>query len=61
VRTLRLRRLTFALVVLWSLLALYVVLEHFDVGTTTKVVMSAIAVYVIASDSAIRFLRSLKT
>jgi phosphatidylcholine synthase len=61
VRTLRLRRLTLALVVLWGLLALYALLKHFDVGATTKVVMCGIAAYVIASDSAIRFLRSFKT
>jgi phosphatidylcholine synthase len=60
-RTIRLRRLTLALVVLWSALALYVVIKHFDVGATIKLVMCAIAAYVIASDSAIRFLRSFKT
>jgi phosphatidylcholine synthase len=60
VRTLRLRWLTLALVVLWSVLGLYTLLSDFDVGTTVKIVMCAIAAYVVASDAAIRFLRSLK-
>jgi phosphatidylcholine synthase len=60
VRTLRLRRLTLALVVLWSLLGLYTLLREFDVGAGVKITMCVIAIYVVASDGAIRLLRSFK-
>ena len=60
VRTLRLRRLTLALVILWAVVAIYTLLKDFEVGAFIKVVMCAIAAYIIACDGAIRFLRSLK-
>ncbi len=61
VRTMRLRRLTLALVVLWGVLAFYTLLRDFEVGLAVKTAMCAIAAYVVASDAAIRFLRSLKS
>jgi phosphatidylcholine synthase len=60
VRTVRLRRLTLSLIMLWSILAAYTLLTDFEVGLGVKVAMCAIAAYVVASDAAIRFLRSFK-
>jgi phosphatidylcholine synthase len=61
VRVVRLRRLTLALMSLWGLLAIYVVVRDFDVGVTVTFLLSAIGLYVVASDAAIRLLRSMKT
>lgn len=61
VRVVRLRRLTLSLVVLWGMLALYTVIEDFDIGAPVVVALCAIAAYVVASDAAIRWLRSFKT
>lgn len=61
VRTVRLRGLTLTLIVLWSVLAAYVLLMSFDVAMPVVVVLCAIALYVAACDAAIRLLRSLKS
>ncbi len=61
VRTLRLRWLTLALIALWAVLALHTLLQDFNVGEPVVITLCAIAVYVVASDAAIRFLRSLKS
>lgn len=61
VRTLRLRWLTLTLMALWSALALHALLWDFDVGAPVVTALCAIAAYVVASDAAIRFLRSLKS
>jgi len=60
VRTARLRSLTLTLIVLWSVLAAYVLLQNFDVGTPVVVALCAIALYVVACDAAVRLLRSFK-
>ena len=60
VRTVRLRWLTLTLIVLWSVLAAYALLKDFDVGAPVAVALCGIAIYVVASDAAIRFLRSFK-
>lgn len=60
VRTVRLRWLTLTLIVLWSVLAAYVLLMDFDVAIPVVVVLCAIALYVASCDAAIRLLRSLK-
>src|ERR1700692_4025986 len=60
VRVARLRWLTLTLMALWGVLAIYTLLNDFDVGASVKVVLCAIAAYVVASDWAIRLLRSLK-
>jgi phosphatidylcholine synthase len=60
VRTVRLRWLTLTLIVLWSVLAAYALLKDFDVGAVVAVVLCGIAIYVVACDAAIRFLRSFK-
>jgi phosphatidylcholine synthase len=60
VRTVRLRWLTLALIVLWGVLLIYTLLNDFDVGAGVTATLCLIALYVVASDSAIRLLRSLK-
>jgi phosphatidylcholine synthase len=60
VRTVRLRALTLTLIVLWGVLLIYTLARDFDVGASVTILLCAIAVYVVASDSAIRLLRSLK-
>jgi len=60
VRVARLRWLTLTLMGLWGVIAIYTLLNDFDVGASVKVALCAIAAYVVASDSAIRLLRSLK-
>jgi len=61
VRTIRLRRLTLALVALWAVLAIYTLLKDFSPGVPVTIALCAIAVYVVACDAAIRILRSFKT
>jgi phosphatidylcholine synthase len=61
VRVARLRWLTLTLMVLWGVLAITTLLDDFDVGAPVTVALCAIAAYVVASDAAIRLLRSLKT
>ncbi|MGC2085752.1 MAG: CDP-alcohol phosphatidyltransferase family protein [Bradyrhizobium sp.] len=60
VRVRRLRWLTLSLVGLWSLLAIHALRSDFAVGTATTALFCAIGLYIVASDSAIRLLRSLK-
>lgn len=61
VRTLRLRWLTLALMAIWAVLALHTLLWDFNVGKPVVITLCVIAVYVVASDAAIRFLRSFKS
>jgi phosphatidylcholine synthase len=61
VRVERFRWLTLSLMALWGLLLAYTLLKDFDVGPTVTVALCLIALYVVASDSAIRLLRSFKT
>jgi phosphatidylcholine synthase len=60
VRVKRLRWLTLSLIALWAVLLAYTQLSDFDVGPAIKVALCMIALYVVASDSAIRLLRSFK-
>jgi phosphatidylcholine synthase len=60
VRTVRLRWLTLTLMLLWGALLIYTLLNDFDVGAPVTAALCLIALYVAASDSAIRLLRSLK-
>jgi len=60
VRVKRLRWLTLTLIALWAVLLAYALLLDFDVGPAITVALCVIALYVVASDSAIRLLRSLK-
>jgi phosphatidylcholine synthase len=59
-RVVRLRWLTLILMAVWGVLALYVVTMDFNVEAPVTAALCLIAVYVVASDGAIRFLRSLK-
>lgn len=60
VRVVRLRWLTLALMVIWGVLAIDVLARDFDVGLPVTALLCVIGLYVVASDSAIRLLRSLK-
>src|ERR1700693_3157265 len=60
VRVARLRWLTLTLMALWGVIAIYTLLSDFDVGAPVTIALCAIAGYVVASDAAIRLLRSLK-
>jgi phosphatidylcholine synthase len=60
VRVARLRWLTLTLRALWGVLAITTLLDDFDVGAPVTIALCAIAAYVVASDAAIRLLRSLK-
>jgi phosphatidylcholine synthase len=60
VRVERLRWLTLSLMALWGLLLVYTLLRDFDVGPVVTVALCLIALYAVASDSAIRLLRSFK-
>jgi phosphatidylcholine synthase len=59
-RVMRLRWLTLTLVSLWAALVIYTLANDFEVGTPVVILLCAIAGYVVASDAAIRLLRSLK-
>jgi phosphatidylcholine synthase len=60
VRVVRLRWLTMILMAAWGVLATYALIEDFNVEVPATAALCLIAAYVVASDSAIRFLRSLK-
>jgi phosphatidylcholine synthase len=60
IRVVRLRRLTLSLIAVWAVLAMATLAADFDVGAPIKIGLCAIAAYVVASDAAIRLLRSVK-
>jgi phosphatidylcholine synthase len=60
VRVVRLRGLTLSLVAVWAALAAYALADNFEPGTLVTVALCAIAVYIVASDAAIRLLGSLR-
>jgi phosphatidylcholine synthase len=61
VRVVRLRWLTLLLMAVGSLLALYVLVRDFAVGLPVTVALCLIAIYVVASDTSFRLVRSLKS
>lgn len=58
VRVVRLRWLTMSLIVVWGVLALHTLRMDFQVGMAEKIVLCAIALYVVGIDAVIRFARS---
>jgi phosphatidylcholine synthase len=58
VRVKRLRWLTLSLIGAGTALAVVALLDDFETGTTVKVALCAIAIYVVGCDSAIRLIRS---
>ncbi len=58
VRVVRLRGLTLSLIAIWAVLVIFALARDFDVGTPVAFVLCAIAAYVVASDAAIRLVRS---
>jgi phosphatidylcholine synthase len=59
-RVVRLRWLTLSLIAVWAVLVVATLANDFDVGAPIKIGLCAIAAYVVASDAAIRLLRSVK-
>jgi phosphatidylcholine synthase len=60
IRVVRLRALTLSLIAVWAVLVVTALAYDFDVGTPVTTGLCAIAVYIVASDAAIRLVRSLK-
>jgi phosphatidylcholine synthase len=60
VRVVRLRWLTLSLIAVWAVLAMITLASDFEAGMPVTIVLCAIAAYVVASDAAIRLVRSLK-
>jgi len=58
VRVRRLRWLTLSLIAIWAVLVIFTVVSDFAVGAPVTIVLCAIAAYVVASDAAIRLVRS---
>jgi phosphatidylcholine synthase len=61
VRVVRLRWLTLSLLGAWTALVMVALTNDFQAGTAVTLALCAIAVYVVGSDAAIRFVRSLNT
>src|ERR1700761_2863509 len=60
VRVVRLRWLTLSLMAVWGVLIVYTLIEDFNVEAPVTAALCLIAAYAVASDGAIRLLRSLK-
>jgi phosphatidylcholine synthase len=60
VRVVRLRALTLSLMAVWAVLAIITLARDFEAGMPVTIVLCAIAAYIVASDAAIRLVRSLK-
>src|SRR3954449_3283459 len=58
VRVARLLRLTLSLIAVWAVLGVVALVYDFNVAMPVTIALCAIAVYVVASDAAIRLLRS---
>jgi phosphatidylcholine synthase len=58
VRVVRLRWLTLSLVAVWAALVIFTLASDFAVGGPVTIALCAIAAYVVASDAAIRLVRS---
>jgi len=54
VRVARLRRFNLLLIAIWALLAVYVIMRHFDVAAPVTITLCAIALYIGCADAAIR-------
>jgi phosphatidylcholine synthase len=61
VRVVRLRALTLSLIGIWAVLAIAALANDFDVSAPVTIGLCAIALYVVASDAAIRIVRSFNT
>ena len=60
VRVVRLRGLTLSLMAVWAVLAVYALVNNFDVGVAVTTALCAIAIYVAGSDAVFRLLRSVR-
>jgi phosphatidylcholine synthase len=60
VRVVRMRGLTLSLMGIWAVLAIVTLARDFDVSAPVTIGLCAIALYIVASDAAIRLVRSFK-
>lgn len=60
IRVVRLRWFTLTLIAVWVVLVIITLAKDFDVGMPVTIGLCAIAIYIVASDAVIRFVRSLK-
>jgi phosphatidylcholine synthase len=60
VRVVRLRALTLSLLAIWAVLAIFTLANDFNAGAPVTIALCTIAAYVVASDAAIRLVRSLR-
>ncbi|MDO9061942.1 MAG: phosphatidylcholine synthase [Bradyrhizobium sp.] len=60
VRVVRLRGLTFSLMAIWAVLAIFALARDFDVSAPVTIGLCAIALYIVTSDAAIRIVRFFK-
>jgi phosphatidylcholine synthase len=60
VRVVRLRAFTLSLLAIWAVLAIFTLANDFNVGAPITIALCAIAAYVMASNAAIRLVRSFK-
>ena len=58
IRVVRLRGLTLSLIAVWAVLAIIALARDFDVGATVTSGLCLVALYVVASDAAIRLMKS---
>ena len=58
IRVVRLRWLPLSLIAIWAVLAVIALANDFDVGAPVTIGLCAIAAYIVASDAAIRLVRS---
>ena len=59
IRVVRLRWLTLSLIGVWTALAMFALINDFQVGTGVTAALCAIAIYIVGCDAAIRLVRSL--
>jgi phosphatidylcholine synthase len=59
IRVARLRWLTLSLIGVWTVLAMFALINDFQVGAGVTAALCAIAIYVVGCDAAIRLVRSL--
>src|ERR1700674_1188575 len=61
IRVVRWRWLTLSLIAVWTVLAMFALINDFQVGSGVTAALCAIAIYVVGCDAAIRMVRSLNT
>ncbi|WP_322517020.1 CDP-alcohol phosphatidyltransferase family protein [Rhodopseudomonas palustris] len=60
VRVARFRKFNLILIAIWAVLAIYVIMRHFEVPAPVTVTLCAIAIYIGTADAAIRLIRRVR-